>query len=84
MALHWMAQTCVVLMALHHMAHILFWWWRWWLFIRRRKAFLGVGGALSDGTHFCLALMTLLSVMATKQPDVPIILNEHAVSLVSY
>jgi hypothetical protein len=62
MALHWMAQSCVVLVALHHMAHLLFWWW---LFIRWRKALLGVGGALSDGIHFCLALMTLLSVMAT-------------------
>jgi len=65
MNLHCMAQSFVVPVALHDMAHLLFWWWRWWFFIRWRKVLLGIGGALSDGTHFFLALVTLLSVMAT-------------------
>ena len=62
-ALNWMAKTCVLLVTLHHMAHILFWWWwwlwwrrrrrwRWWLFIRWRKGLFGGGGDLSDATHF--------------------------------
>jgi len=62
MAIHWVVPSCVVLVALHQMTHLLFWWW---LFIRWRKALLGGCGALSDGTHFCLALVTLLSCMAT-------------------
>jgi hypothetical protein len=47
-AVHWMAQSCVGLAALHYVAHL----------------FSGggcggdVGGASSDGTHFCLALVT--------------------------
>ena len=66
-ALSYGTPSLPMLVALHQMAHLLFWWWRcwWWLSIRWRKALLGGCGALSDGTHFCLALVKLRSVTAT-------------------